>query len=153
MQIYVGYGFDVSSVSDADLLNLMRKHDPNEFECFADDTRENYGITDEKELEEAMLDDVRDRIMENNMDCTEYLRDIINNGEKQAAGTDYIVSALDQFLLFDSLRFGADEKRGEYIRSQSDFIQMIARYIPVENLSFGNIYTGSEWTDGGYYQE
>lgn len=153
MQAYIGYGFDVNDVSNADLLNLMRKHDPSRFERFANSIRGNEDIINEKQLEAVMRADVRDHIMEDFMDSAAYLQAIINAGEKEAAGTDCVVYVHNQFLSFDSIRFATDEKRGEYIRSQADFIQMIARYIPVENLNFGNIYTGSKWTGDECYQE
>lgn len=77
---------------------------------------------------------------------------IINEGESAAAGTDYIVAAYDNWLVFDSVRFADDSKRTQYIRTADDFLTMIARYLPLENLSVGNVFAG-DWCDFNFFQE
>lgn len=146
MQIYVGYGFNVNELKPQDWLKLMREYDQDEYEDFVENTKENDG---EENLDEKLLAGIEDRI--DDISCrAEYLRDIINDAEKEKAGTDYIVSSYDDFLVFDSVRFAGDSPRAEYIRTEEDFIKMIARYVPVENLTFGNLYEGSDWVDSCY---
>ena len=148
MQIYVGYGFNVNELKDTDWLRLMREHDPEEYKCFVEDTKENCG---EEDLDSNLLSNVEERI-EDISSLAEYLRDIINDEEHEKAGTDYIVSSYDDnYLVFDSIRFAGDSPRADYIRTESDFIQMIARYVPVDNITFGNLYEGSDWIDSCYY--
>ena len=60
------------------------------------------------------------------------------------------MSSYDDYLVFDSVRFAGDFPRAEYIRTAEDFVKMIARYVPVENLTFGNLYEGSDWVDSCY---
>lgn len=125
----------------------MREHDEDEYNDFVEDTKENDG---ENNLNEKLLAGVEDRI--GRISClAEYLRDIINDGEKVKAGTSYIVSALDDYLIFDCVRFAMDEKRSEYIRTEEDFVKMIARYVSIENLTFGNLYEGSEYSVSCYW--
>jgi len=146
MQIYVGYGFNVNELKPQDWLTLMREHDQDEYEDFVENTKENDG---EENLDEKLLAGIEDRI--GDISClADYLRDIINDSEKEKAGTDYIVSSYDDFLVFDSVRFAGDSPRSNYIRTAEDFVQMIARYVPVENLTFGNLYEGSDWVDSCY---
>ena len=57
------------------------------------------------------------------------------------------MSSYDDYLVFDSVRFAGDSPRADYIRTAEDFVKMIARYVPVENLTFGNLYEGSDWAD------
>ena len=146
MQIYVGYGFNVNELKPQDWLKLMREHDQDEYEDFVENTKENDG---EENLDEKLLAGIEDRI--GDISClADYLRDIINDCEKEKAGTDYIVSSYDDFLVFDSVRFAGDSPRSDYIRTAEDFVKMIARYVPVENLTFGNLYEGSDWVDSCY---
>lgn len=149
MQSYVGYGFNVNDLQSKDWLALMHDHDPDEYACFIEDTLENEG---KEKLDENLLADVEGRIADISS-LAEYLRDIINDAEHEKAGTGYIVSAYDSYLVFDSVRFADDSPRTEYIRSADDFIEMISRYVPIEALTFGNLYEGSDWIDPCYYLE
>lgn len=152
MENYVGYGFDVNEVNPKDWLALMRKFDKDEYKRFIEGTEEDEGV-DGKDLEEALENGVEDWIGDISS-LAEYLRDIINDGECSAAGTDYIVSAYDSFLVFDSIRFAGDPDeltRAKYIKSPRAFIRMIARYVPTKDLTFGNLYNGVEWADPNYF--
>ena len=59
MQSYVGYGFNVNDLQSKDWLALMHDHDPDEYECFIEDTLENEG---KEKLDENLLADVEGRI-------------------------------------------------------------------------------------------
>lgn len=37
------------------------------------------------------------------------------------------------------------------IRTEEDFVKMIARYVSIENLTFGNLYEGSEYSVSCYW--
>lgn len=155
MEFYVGYGFNVNKIKDEDWLKLLNNHASDLYEKLkAEVLEEDPELTqaDEKELTEALEDRVHDFLEgQYNTPC-ETLRDIINEGEEAAAGTGYIVSSYDNWLVFDSVRFADDSARTEYIRSSTDFWNMIARYVPLDNLTIGNVYAGN-WSDVSYYQE
>ena len=151
MDTYVGYGFNISDIADEDWVALVKKYDNEEFEEIK--KRAMKLISDPEDAEEIIIDYVNDFIDENSMGKADYLANIINAGEKKAAGTDYIVSTYDDFLVFDNVRFADDSKRTKYVRTQADFIAMIARYIPTENIKFGNLYEGIEWIDPCFFLE
>lgn len=156
MHVYLGYGFNVYDISNKAWVSLIEKFDNKNFkrflaEVFKDKSKPGMTpyIPSEEEKEELALD----YIEENGIgayDSCEYLRIIINLNEAEKAGTNYIVSNYDNYLVFDSVRFADDSKRTKYIRTQEDFIAMISRYIPIENITFGNVYEGSEWIDPIY---
>ena len=153
MITYVGYGFDTNDIDDEIWYNLAKKYDTKE----VDDHLKNsfdYEMTEDKVIsEEDKITDALDFIDENSMSRCEYLRNIINSEESKKAGTDYIVTSYDNFLVFDSIRFANDSKRTEYIRNRDDFINMIKRYIPIDNIKFGNLYEGNDWIDPNYFIE
>lgn len=152
MQTYVGYGINTNDIPDEDWLALAKKYDKETFETYLRSTyKEEPDKTDEKD----QVQDALDFIEKNSSSRCEYLRDIINENEKEKAGTDYIVTNYDNYLVFDSIRFADDSKRTKYIRTEADFINMIGRYIPLENgkLTFGNLCEGSDWFDPVYSLE
>ena len=153
MQNYIGYGFDTNDIEDKTWYNLAKKYDTEAVEEHLKDSF-NYEITNDEVIsEEYKIQDALDFIDENNIDCCEYLRNIINSEESEKAGTNYIVSSYDNYLVFDSIRFADDSKRTEYIRNADEFIAMIGRYIPTENIHFGNLYEGTDWLDPSYALE
>lgn len=155
MDIYVGYGFNVNDIKDKDWLNLLKEHARNLYDNLREEAREenpDLAAADEETLREALEERVIEFLEARYNTPCETLRDIINEGEKAAAGTDYIVANYDNYLVFDSVRFADDSKRTQYIRTADDFLTMIARYIPLENLSVGNVYAGN-WCDVSYYQQ
>ena len=153
MIIYVGYGFDTNDISDEIWYNLATKYDTEAVKKHLNASFD-YEITDDEAIsEEYKITDALDFIDENTMSRCEYLRNIINKEESKKAGTDYIVSSYDNFLVFDSIRFVDDSKRTQYIRNQKDFIDMIKHYIPVDDIKFGNLYEGNDWIDPNYFIE
>ena len=159
MQTYVGYGFNTNDIPNETWLSLGEKYDNEAVEAFLANAIEDNTIPgmppyipDKSEKAELVLD-----FIENNnigaYDFCEYLRIIINKNEAKKAGTTYIVSSYNNYLVFDSVRFADDSKRTKYIRNQEAFISMIQRYIPVENLTFGNLYEGTDWVDPVYTLE
>lgn len=153
MIIYVGYGFDTNDIDDEIWYNLAKKYDAEEVDNHLKKSF-NYEITEDEVIsKEDKIADALDFIDENSMGRCEYLRNIINSEENKKAGTDYIVSSYDNFLVFDSIRFADDSKRTEYIRNQNDFINMIKRYIPIDTIKFGNLYEGTDWIDPNYFIE
>ena len=153
MIIYVGYGFDTNDIDDEIWYNLAKKYDAEEVDNHLKNSY-NYETTEDEIIsKEYKITDALDFIDKNCMSRCEYLRNIINSEENKKAGTDYIVSSYDNFLVFDSIRFADDSKRTEYIRNQNDFINMIKHYIPIDNIKFGNLYEGTEWLDPNYFIE
>lgn len=155
MDIYVGYGFNVNDIKDKDWLNLLKEHARNLYDNLREEALEenpDLAAADEETLREALEERVIEFLEARYNTPCETLRDIINEGEKAAAGTDYIVANYDNYLVFDSVRFADDSKRTQYIRTADDFLTMIARYIPLDDLAIGNVYAGN-WCDVSYYQE
>lgn len=153
MQNYIGYGFDTNEIDDSVWYALAQKYDNEEVaehfnNTFAEDIANGTIVTEDDKIQDAL-----DFIDENNTDYCEYLRNIINSEESEKAGTNYIVSSYDNYLVFDSIRFADDSKRTEYIRNADEFIAMIGRYIPTENIHFGNLYEGTDWLDPSYALE
>lgn len=150
MQIYVGYGFDTADINDETWAALVKKYDT---EAYNDIEKKAAVLAGHDETQEIMIDNAIDFINENSISKAEYLANIINSEESDAAGTDYIVSTYDDFLVFDSARFADDSKRTQYIRTQEDFIAIISKYIPIEEIQFGNLYEGVEWIDPCFFLE
>ena len=143
MQTYVGYGFDTDLIEEDFWVNLVKKYDSNAYRKICKNTHD-----PDKIIKETM-----DFIDENHINPTDYLVNIINSTESETAGTDYIVSAYDRFLVFDSIRFADDSKRSKYIRTQDDFIRMISKYVPITDITFGNVYEGNEWLDPSFFMD
>lgn len=154
MQIYVGYGFDTADISNESWAALVKKYDSYAYDeikkaVLTDDEEVRLILNSNKLIEEYALD----FIDENSMSRAEYLSRIINGEESKSAGTDYIVSTYDDFLVFDNVRFANDSKRTQYIKTQEDFIDMIGKYVPVNEIYFGNLYEGNEWIDPCFFLE
>lgn len=146
MQTYIGYGFDTCDISKEGWKALIEKYDK---EAFNDWARDN-----EIDPENVFVDEsLALFIEESSMGAAEYLADIINGTEAEEAGTHDIVSVIDDFLIFESLRFAGDEKRAEHVKTKEDFVKMIGKYVPTEEITFGNLYEGADWIDPSYYLE
>ena len=109
MQIYVGYGFDTADISNESWAALVKKYDSYAYDeikkaVLTDDEEVRLILNSNKLIEEYALD----FIDENSMSRAEYLSRIINGEESKSAGTDYIVSTYDDFLVFDNVRFAND---------------------------------------------
>lgn len=148
MQIYVGYGFNTNEINDQTWIKLAEKYDEDACKEIRDELSKE--AHDKNKTEELIEKSILEMIEERNFSRADYLKNIINNNEYPKAG-DYVVSIYDDFLVFDSIRFADDSKRTLYIRNQEDFIKMIARYIPIDNISFGNLFDGIEWMDPCYF--
>ncbi len=119
--IYAGYGIDTRQIKKDDIKNMS--------------------IHQETDIDEIIK----------NEEIAQYLRDIINTCEADKCGED-VVSAYGTYLVFANIRFAEDNShRSKYIKSEEDFIEMLGRYIPTNDLIFGNVYTGSEWDDDFFY--
>lgn len=153
MQNYIGYGFDTNDISNEIWYNLAKKYDTEEVDDHLKDSFDSEITEDEVISKEYKITDALDFIDENSMSRCEYLRNIINSEESEKAGTDYIVTDYDNYLVFNSIRFADDSKRTEYIRNADEFIAMVGRYIPIDNIHFGNLYEGNDWMDPSYWME
>ena len=85
----------------------------------------------------------------------DFLCAVINEGEKEAAGTDDIVTQYNlRFVVFDSVAFvGECERRANYIKTRDDFIAMVARYVSTENIIFGALREGSDFDEPNFFIE
>ena len=143
---YVGYGFNTNDISDETWMSLFKKYNPKEFQEI-----ENKMNKDSDACKEAILNAI-----DTLYNCTaDYLRDIINTEEskKHNIKNEDVVITYDNFLVFDSIRFPGECKRCEFIRTQDDFIKMIAKYIPTEKITFGNLWDGNDWEDSSFFIE
>lgn len=71
--------------------------------------------------------------------CADFLCGIINENEKDSAGTSSIVSPYDSwYVVFDSISFidEDEKKRARYIPTKEAFINMISRYVSTEGVRF-----------------
>lgn len=86
---------------------------------------------------------------------SDFLCDVINKGEEEAAKTNDIVTQYDsRFVVFDSVAFIGDcEKRANYIKTRDDFIAMVARYVSTENIIFGALWEGSDLDEPNFFIE
>ena len=150
MQMYVGYGFNTNDLDDETWSTLVQTYDSD---AYAEIKRKAAILAGDEDVDEIMINYALDFINENSMSKAEYLQNIINSEEAKIAGTDYIVTTYDDFLVFDSVRFADDSKRTKYIKTQEDFISMINKYIPIEEIEFGNLYEGVEWIDPCFFLE
>lgn len=147
MEVYVGYGFDTNDIPASAWLSLVEKYDAKEFEDFIE---EGYDANEEftqEDKEQAAVDFIEG----GELSISEYLKNIINSNEASSAGTDYIVSSYDNYLVFDNIRFADDSPRTKYIRNREEFIRLISKYVPTDNIKFGNLYDGVEWADPCYF--
>ena len=147
---YIGYGFDTNEIDDEIWYNIAKTYDADKIEKHLKDSFDSDITDDEIISEEYKITDAVDFIDENFISRSEYLRNIINAEESKKAGTNYIVSSYDNYLVFDCVRFADDSKRSKYICSTRDFIAMIKRYITIDGIKFGNLYEGSDWFDPTY---
>ena len=150
MQVYVGYGFNTNGIKSETWLKLMETHDPELYEELIEESKTS-GCNGDEETAKWLNKSVTDKICENANSEADYLADIINAGESETAQTDYIVATYDSYLVFDSVRFADDSPRTKYIRTATAFIQMIGKYVPTDDLTFGNLYDGVEWADPCYF--
>lgn len=148
--MYVGYGFNTNDIDDETWSTLVQTYDSD---AYAEIKRKAAILAGDEDVDEIMINYALDFINENSMSKAEYLQNIINSEEAKIAGTDYIVTTYDDFLVFDSVRFADDSKRTKYIKTQEDFISMINKYIPIEEIEFGNLYEGVEWIDPCFFLE
>lgn len=130
MQIYIGFGFNVTDIGDCDVwLRLLQGADPD----IADELRRECGNDAARHALEV--------IEEVACSPADYLAGIINAGERDMTGpgSDAVV-AYDDYIVFDSVRFADDSPRTRYIRTQEDFVGIISKYIPIDHLRFDNVY-------------
>ena len=136
MKTYIGYGFDVNDITDKELANAAEKYNEADFVEYLKD----YGI------------EKREDFIPEWIDChyngaAGILCDIINNEEKLKLVIQY-----DNYIVFDSIDFlDYCKERALKIKNRYDFIQLIAKYVPVKNIKFGNLYTNIDWIDDPCY--
>lgn len=149
MYLYAGYGFDAERISETDLLRLMKEHDADEYETFAEDCMKNFG----SRSEEILVRNVGDRIWESNMSVAEYVAEIINEGETELVGRDGVVETCGSFVVFPPIAFAGESKRADAVRSREDFAKIIGKYLNLNELTFGNVYSGDEWSDSNWFMD
>ncbi len=153
MEIYVGYGFDTGKVPNSAMAAVIKKYDHGLWTEHLEALRPENEVSD-NELETLLTSQVDDMIDDISYGGRAgYLADVINAEKANAAGTDYIVSSYDKFLVFDACRFAEDSARTKYIKTQKDFVQLIGKYLPTDNLTFGNLYEGSDYADPIYWMD
>ena len=153
MQNYVGYGFSTKNIKNETWLALVKTYDRDKFERYlSNQYRQIHGKEQNISADDHTVEteNATDFILDMCGSLCEYLEQTINREESAKAGTDYIVSSYDDYLIFDSARFADDSPRTKYIQTQEDFITMIGQYVPLEPITFGNLYEGNEWQDPIY---
>ena len=80
--------------------------------------------------------------------CANFLSEIINESEKEAAGTDDVVRPIaERYLAFDNIDFAGEEKRAAHVPTSSDFIIMVGKYLPCDDIKFTPIWVNVEWEE------
>jgi hypothetical protein len=156
---YIGYGLDTQSISSEGLLGLFLKHDDEDrisdmiFDTIGEQKeRDDLTEDDRKKLTDA----VREWIEEDSETVADYVADTINYGEREAHRMyrQDVVAAYDSFVVFESVMFPGDgEERLRRIRTKQDFISMVRDYIPEDDLCFGPVYDGPEFSDSDFWME
>lgn len=154
MVTYIGYGFNVNEIPESVWGKFLKEKASDELENFYEYIRQDLPFPDVDIHAENEGDTVVDYIQDTyNLDMAEYLRNMINAGEADAVNGKDVVEAYDQFIVFPSIRFVDDSERAKYIKSREDFMNMIGKYLPLEYITFGNIYTGNDWEDPEYFMD
>ena len=154
MENYIGYGFINDDISEGDLVDFIEKHSPEIIpelccEVFGDNYRK---IVSLNELNTEEAEDVLN-YLENEYPIGAYeISEIISEAINKTEGVT-LLSCRGEYIVFESLRFSDDEERAKIIRSSEDFINLISKYFPVSESTFGNVYEGSEMEDPDYHMD
>lgn len=141
MIVYIGYGFNTLDFSKAEWVAIYKRFDAASFDEYAKDKSE-------EDIESGILDEIN----ANYLSPTDYLRDVICGSEYAESGIENVVSCYDDYIVFDSIRFANDCKRAQHVKCAADFVSMIGKYIPTNNIRFGNLYeSSSDYTDPTYF--
>lgn len=155
MDMYFGYGFDVSEINTVAQAELLRKLKPELHEETAAAVQRNEGLTEKDG--ERFWSEYAEYL--DNYEVADAIAEAINNGERQNLAKYLkpgekenledmeIVKTCNEFVYFDNLRFADDEPRGRYVTSASVFVDIVNRYVPSDLLVFGNIWCGSEYDE------
>lgn len=149
---YIGYGFNTDNVTNKSWLDLMKRFDKKGYSNYLEDAKEEYGNADETTLEEHVIEYIEEGF---DFACN-YLRDIINENEINEGNVkETVVMSYEDYLVSEPYAFPEDRPSvANYIRSRSDFVKMIEKYIPdLEPITFDNIWEGSDWVDPVFFMD
>ena len=175
MEVYVGYGFDADKINGKHFLKLLAARNGRLYRGCVGYAKEAYpkanasGIMDEfmscaeaggqgRQIDELIRANdeaanaigavAKDFIEVEYVSCANFLSEIINEGEKEAAGTDDVVCPIaERYLAFDNIDFAGEEKRAAHIPTCSDFIIMVGKYLPCDDIKFTPIWVDVEWEE------
>ena len=150
---YVGYGINVSDISDRGIFDFMVKNSPADAEKLIEDTfgeKRSIDSLGQQEMNEV-VDDIGWRL---------------SDYDKYTSAADYIADKIcektcrhlvcnvdDRFVAFAPIRFIDDAiKNGVdgFVRNKDDAKTLLSRYFPNETLTFGAIYEGEDETEGNF---
>ena len=76
--------------------------------------------------------------------------------ESTRSGRWYSIAADNstvEFVAFPSIAFAGESKRADAVRTRGDFVGIIGKYLDSNDLTFGNVYSGDEWSDPNWFMD
>lgn len=135
MQTYTGYGFNSNDLTQEDLKTFVENFD-----------KETCSEIQNENNTKDITDFLSDYIDEHYSCIEDYIRDAINSLE----GINILV-CYHPYIVFDSIDFVENaQERCKRIKSRDDFQTLIKKYFPNADITFGNLYEGSDWLDPAY---
>lgn len=163
MQVYLGYGFDVSDIKAEAWIRFLRQYNHEEYANTVAEVLQEYELKEGDEgFDDAFYEifsdvgdyDLAEMLAKTISECERHnLVQYLVPGKSESDLTDDVVISYSEFVVFDSVRFANDTPRTKYIKTEEDFIEMIARYIDLSGICFGNIYCGCASSDDEPYMD
>lgn len=139
MGVRIGYGFDACDLSAENMVSFIGRYGQSYIPALCrgilgSDHRQ---VNDFSELDASEMAEVTDSL--DPLFLMEEICHEINN--REGCG---ILSMTASFILFESLRFEGEEKRGARIRSAKEFEDLIMKYFPDADICFGDVMAGMD---------
>lgn len=143
MGVRIGYGFDACDLSAENMVSFIGRYGQSYIPALCrgvlgPDHRQvhDFGELDASEMAEV-ADSLDPLFLIGKTSLMEVICHEIN--DREGCG---ILSTTATFILFESLRFEGEEKRGARIRSARDFEDLIMKYFPDADICFGDVMAG-----------
>lgn len=143
MGVRIGYGFDACDLSAENMVSFIGRYGQSYIPALCrgilgPDHRQ---VNDFSELDASEMAEVTDSLDPLSLIGKTSLMEIICHEINNREGCG-ILSTTATFILFESLRFEGEEKRGARIRSARDFEDLIMKYFPDADICFGDVMAG-----------
>ena len=160
MENYVGFGFDIDDVKQEDILNLVKKYRPEEYEEI-----KQAAMKDEpnEDADKVILANLYDYFWKNVPLIEEadsngggfggLVTSIINcqeRADRNLSPSTNLLYCFGHYVAFGAVRFADDTERTRTIKSANDFRALVGKYLKTPPYC-ANIYEGSDWLDPDYW--